>query len=417
MAQATAITMRVETTAGPLVPTQTINLPTTNVAPAGAPAGQECRGDSIVGAVAAATSGDWNGTWSGPAGWSLERISGVNLAGSTTRRWVSYINHMWVNEDPCHRELGPNDDLLIYVDCTQNLVDYCFLGEPLWIFPYNSIAGPGERVRLQAYEINTTFDSFGHGSSSFAPSPDAIFATDDLATYVYTDLYGYGVFTLNGNGPVPFTVYKGNRVPDHGTLCLTDGADGFCGTQKPDPIPFDPNDYCVTTGNDGECGTTDTRPPVGRITAPVQGGSFGTAVTLVKGEVDHDHSEITDVQLRLKRQATVTVTKYKTKRVTVKKRVKGKIKRVKVLKKKPYKVKVTRCYAWNIKTSTFLVQKSCKTDVTLWFTADGSDAWSYEFLTRLPAGQYTLDAAAVDGAGNKDDVPELGRNRVTFTVK
>jgi hypothetical protein len=409
--------MRIETTAGSLVPAQTINLPTTDVAPAGAPAGHTCRGDSIVGAVAAATGGDWDGTWSDQDGWSIDRIFAVDLSGSATKRWIPYINHRWVNNNPCEQVLGPYDDLLLYPKCTSNLIDFCFLGEPTWIFPYTAVAGPGERVRLQAYEVNTTFDSFGRGSSQVGPSPDATFATD--STYVGTDLYGYGVFTLYGNGPVAFSLYKGNRVPDHGSLCLTDGADGYCGTTKQDPVPFDPQDFCVTTGDDGECGTMDKRPPVGHITEPAQGGSFPVAkgVTMLKGTVDHDHSEIAQVQLRLKRQATVTITKYKRKRVTVKKRVRGKIKRVKVLRKKPYKVRVTRCYAWNVKTSTWALLKSCKVDPTQWFKADGDEAWSYEFLTKLPAGQYTLDAAAVDGVGNTDNVPEVGRNRITFAVK
>lgn len=407
--------MRIETTAGPIVPTQTVNLPATDVAPAGAPSGQTCAGDSIVGAVAAATNGNWAGTWSAQDGWSIDRVLNVDLAGSSTSKWIPYINHAWVNEDPCHQLIGLNDDLLLFPKCTTEQVYFCFVGEPMWIFPYDRTAGPGERVKLQAYEINTTFDSFGHGSSQFVPSPDATFATDTTAAY--TDVYGNSVFTLFGNGPVEFSLYKGNRVPDHGSLCLTDGADGFCGTQRPDPVPFDPMDFCVTTGDDGECGTVDKRPPVGHIAAPAQGGSFSVSVTLLKGTVDHDHSEISEVHLRLKRKATVTVTKYKKKRVTVKKRVRGKIKRVKVLQKKPYKVRVTRCYAWNVKTSTWAQLKSCSVDPTQWFNADGSEVWSYEFLTKLPAGQYTLDAAAVDGIGNTDNVPELGRNRITFVVK
>jgi hypothetical protein len=416
VAQATAITLRVETTSGSLIPTETVTLPGTPVAPAGAPDGQTCAPDSIVGAVQAATSGDWNGTWDATNGWSIDRILNVNLAGSATSKWIAYVNHRWINDDPCHHVLAHLDDVLLYPTCTQNLVDFCFLGEPLWIFPYTATVGPGDRFKVQAYEVNTTFVN-GVGTSGLKPSPDAIFATD--TTYSFTDIYGYGIMTILQKGPVGFTLSSGNRVPDHGSVCVTDGADGYCGTHKPDPVPFDPADFCVTTGNDGECGTIDTRPPVGHITAPTQGGLFTTPVTLFKGTVDHDHSEIEDVQLRLKRQAVVKVTRYRYKRVTVKKRVKGKIKRVKVRKKKPYKKNVTRCYAWNVKTSGWALQKSCSGDLPAqwWFKADGSEAWSYEFLTKLPAGKYTLDAAAKDGAGNTDTFPELGRNRVTFTVK
>jgi hypothetical protein len=284
----------------------------------------------------------------------------------------------------------------------------------MWIFPFNPVSAPGLRMKLQAYEVNTIFDAFGHGTSSAGPSPDATFTTD--TSYAISDLYGYVVFTFFTKGPTAFTLYKGNRVPDHSAVCVSDGADGYCGTTRPDPVPFDPNDFCVTTGDDGECGTIDTRPPVGHITQPVQGSTIPN-VTLLKGTVDHDHSEIAGVQLRLKRQATVTITKYRKKRVQVKKRVHGKIKRVKVWRRKPYKARVTRCYAWNVKTSEFAQLKSCSVDPTQWFKPEGDEAWSYEFLTKLPGGQYTLDAAAKDGAGNVDNVPELGRNRVTFSVK
>src|SRR3954451_10535518 len=170
--------MRVETTGGRLLPSQSLDLNSAPVAPAGQSAQGTCPGDSIVGAVNTATHGDWNGTWSDDHGWSIDRIYNVDLAGSATKSWLPYVNNAWVNNDPCHAILGFRDSLLLYPKCTTNSVDFCFTGEPMWIYPYQAIAGPGERVKLQAYEVHTSFDGGSHaGTSSLGPSPDAVFAT------------------------------------------------------------------------------------------------------------------------------------------------------------------------------------------------------------------------------------------------
>jgi hypothetical protein len=122
------------------------------------------------------------------------------------------------------------------------------------------------------------------------------------------------------------------------------------------------------------------------------------------------------VKLRLKRQLGVTVTKYVTKKVKVRKRVHGKIRRVTVKKRKPVKRRVTRCYYYSASANDFKALKSCKQDALL-FKVNGGDYFQWEFTSPLPKGSYTLDAQAVDGVGNVDAAPELGRNRVTFSVK
>jgi hypothetical protein len=112
----------------------------------------------------------------------------------------------------------------------------------------------------------------------------------------------------------------------------------------------------------------------------------------------------------------VTGTKLVKKKVTVKRRVHGKLVRKRVVKKVRVKVRVTACFAWNSTKSSWTRLRSCKVVPAQWFKADGDEVWSYEFLEALPGGRYTLDAQAVDGAGNVDSAPETGRNRATFTV-
>jgi hypothetical protein len=136
----------------------------------------------------------------------------------------------------------------------------------------------------------------------------------------------------------------------------------------------------------------------------------------LKGTVDFDPSQTDEVTLRLMRQATVTRYKIKKRRVTVTRTVRGKKVRKHVVKRirRPYKTPA--CFTWSVSTSTWKLLKKCDAATATPFKADGADIWSFEFLTALPAGNYTLDALAKDGAGNVDNVPELGRNRITFKV-
>jgi hypothetical protein len=270
-------------------------------------------------------------------------------------------------------------------------------------------------LRTEVSQTSTVFSSGGIGSSTIGAAVGAIVSGPNGSAAA--DLYGVAVVPVYDRGPQTITAQSGNRVPDRATVCITAGSDGYCGTEIPPVVPFDPLNYCVTTGDDGECGTIDTRPPVGHIEKPLNGKTYSGSARpdTLQGTVDHDHSEVALVRLALKRQITVKVTKYKKKKVRVKKKVHGKVRRVVVRKRVPYKVKATRCYSWNNAATDWKLLKSCSAAVPL-FNATGGDYWTYEFPSPLPGGTYTLDAHAVDGVGNVDSTPEVGRNRAIFKV-
>jgi hypothetical protein len=413
-AQAAAVPVRVEATTGPLVPKSDITLPATPVPASGVADGHTCPGNSVIGALDAATNGDWSGAWSDTTGWSVERIKTLELPSGDGRRWLVYVGGRYLNDPPCSALLSTGETVLFYPDCV-TATTKCFGGEPLML-DAPAIGSPSVYLRTQAFESTTVFTSGGIGSSTIHPAVGAVVSGPNGAAK--TDIYGLGVISVVDRGPQTITLTSADRVPDRATVCITDGADGYCGTQLPPVVPFDPLNYCVTTGNDGECGTIDTRPPVGRIAQPGHGKTYsGTArPEVLQGTVDRDHAEVTGVKLALKRQLTVKVTKYRKKKVRVKKKVRGKVRRVVVRKRVPYKVKRTRCYYWSNAASDWKQLKSCTTSPPL-FRATGDEYWKYDFTSRLPSGTYTLDAQAVDGAGNVDSVPELGRNRAIFTVK
>ena len=415
-AQAATVSVRVQGTSGAIVPETNVELPTAPVTAIGAPPGTTCGASTVVGALQAATGGDWSGTWDDTTHLTIQKIKGVDVGDGSLRKWVAYVNYSYSNGSPCDAQLeGTEINVLFYPSCTGG-TSGCFPGEPLLWANIPQTVGPDVRLNVVPLEVTTTFTG-GVGTTSRNPSVNAVVSTPEVA--VQTDLYGRAVVTWAQKGPSLMRVTKPGRVPADVPICITDGSDGYCGTTAPPFVPFDPLNFCVTTGTDGECGTVDTTPPVGHINDPVQARAYNTGTTRVegfKGTVDYDHADIAEVRIALRRQAVVTVTKFVKKRVRVKKRIHGKVRRVKVKKRVRVKRKVTRCYYWSAKASLLKVMKSCKA-ATPQFKLEGGDFFSYDFPSALPGGSYTLDAQAVDKVGNVDSTPELGRNRVTFTVK
>ena len=418
LAHADTVTVRIEAKSGVLVPRAQFTLPTNAVSPVGAAAGQTCPGNSVVGAVQAATSGNWNGTWTDDSGWSIDRVMSATALPSDGRKWLVFVNGVLSNDPPCQRLLANDTTVTLYPACLTATTN-CFTGGLLDITGPATI-GPGAPLGMQVFETTVTLDAQGNGTSQRAPSFGATVTGPDgsAPTDAY---YGTGIATIviNEKGPALVYATRQNRVPDRTTVCVTDGNDGYCGTQQPDPVPFDPYAFCQTTGNDGYCNSPDHVAPLGRITSPRDATTFtpsGSPQTL-KGTVDFDPSLTDHVNLRLMRQRTVTVTKYKKRKAWVKKRVDGKVVRKRVTRRKSYKVKQKACYGWSDKAASWNRLKKCDAATAGQFRADGAEVWSYSFLQKLPTGVYTLDALAEDGASNVDTTREQGRNRVTFTVR
>jgi hypothetical protein len=416
VATANSVSVRIETLSGNLLPLTTVTLPSGPVAPAGAPDGETCPGNSVVGAIDAATNGDWSGTWSDTTGWSVDRIKTVDNTSSLARKWVVFLNEAYLNDPFCQKTLNDRDSLIIYPRCIALSTSQCFTGFPL-VMLGPEIAGPGSPIGVHVRQLDTTFVG-DTGYTQAVPSlMTPVFGPEGSTT---TDRYfGDASLGILAKGPATIVAQRAGYVPDRLSLCITDGGDGYCGTEVAPQVPFDPLAFCKTTGADGYCGSPDQVAPVGHISAPVQQHTYPKAdrPRFLRGTVDFDPSQITEVKLRLLRQTTVKRYRIVKKRVTVKQKVKGKTVRKKVVAKirKPYNAKV--CLYWRTASSTWTVLKKCDIATVPLFTADGFDVWSFEFLEAMPPGNYTMDAQAVDGAGNVDATPEDGRNRVTFVIK
>jgi hypothetical protein len=178
---------------------------------------------------------------------------------------------------------------------------------------------------------------------------------------------------------------KGGRVRDSVRVCVTDGADGFCGTTAPgEPAPAPATDVagvvqCSTTGDDGRCGTRDRRPAQARIIGIAEQQVFGRGrgPRELTATVADDPSGLYAVKLGLSR------------------RYRG------------------RCTVLSGKTETFRRAKCGAHPV---FRVGDRPDLSYLLPKRLGPGRYVLDVIAIDKAFNRDRLAR-GRNRIVFTVR
>jgi hypothetical protein len=414
LAQAQSASVRIESTIGTLVPRATFTLPDNPVAPMGKQAQGTCPGNSVVGAVSAATGNDWSGAWTDGDGWSIDKIKAVDTTGSLSRKWVVLLNDSYLNDPPCTKLLNDGDSLTVFPFCIAQSTVSCFTGGPLFMDAPDQ-AGPGAYINVQVWETEVKLES-GVGSAWRTSGANATL-TSPFESVRTDQYYGTGAVRVNDKGPATLTASKFGYIGTRHGVCITDGADGYCGTTIPPVVPFDPYAYCTTTGNDGYCNSPDHVPPVGHITAPAQARSFskGGGPTELKGTVDFDPSLTDRVNLRLVRQTIGTVTTYKKRKVWVSTKVHGKRVRKRVTKRVPIRKKQKICAYWSDSETDFKRMKKCTAPAGQ-FRAEGAEEWHYDFTSKLPNGSYMFDVLAVDGAGNTDSTMELGRNRVAFKV-
>jgi hypothetical protein len=167
---------------------------------------------------------------------------------------------------------------------------------------------------------------------------------------------------LSERGPHGVRATKDGVIPTATeAVCVTDGADGACGSTGPVTIPGEP---CLTDGADGRCGTRDGRPPVGRILGITDGERFkrSRAPRELHGTVDRRGDGCWGLSKRHDRLIRI------------------------------------RC------SRPFFITIGDRAD------------WSYLLPGRLPRGRYRLDLRVRDKALNVDPL-ERGRSRVRFTVR
>ena len=342
-------------------------VPRTEVAATGdratSPGGNDCAGNTATGALDRATAGDWDG-----APGTVERILGETQAfggGEPDHYWTFWLNYAYVNAGACDTPVQDGDEVLFFVDCYGN---GCTSPKPLRI-EVPAAAKPGDRVPVKVTEYSVTFDPVTYaGTTHSAPSSGATVEVADRS-YV-TDSNGVAQVETFHRGPVAMRATKPDYVRSATeSTCVSDGADGFCGTTKPgEPAPAP----VVPAG-------PDRLAPEGRILGIAEKQVFSRrgAPRELKGAVKSDPSGLHAVKLRLTR------------------RYRG------------------RCWYFSPKADGF---RRTRCGRSFAFTIGDRADWSYLLPERLGPGRYVLDAVAIDKAFNREALAR-GRNRVVFGVR
>lgn len=375
------VSVRVEGGAATLVPATTVLTKAAAFSKTGK-AGEECSGTSAGGALEVATGGDWGGRWDSAFGQQVERIRtvthpiGQDYSG---RYWAFYVNDEPASVGACAFELQEGDEVLLYSACGGATTE-CF-SEPL-DFSAPATVRPGAAFLVTVKEITTTYGGPPDYAATTSETPSEGALVSGADSEAVTRSNGTATLRISQRGPATLVATKGDKVREAAAVCVTDGADGFCGTTKPGeaapPSTTTAAAGCVTAGDDGRCGTRDQRAPEGSITSISDGQRFrrAEAPRELTGAVTADPSGLSTIKLRLTR------------------RYKG---RCEYLSGRQEVFRRTRCGRG------------------LAFSIGARAPWSYLLPSALKPGRYVLDVIAIDKALNRD-VLARGRNRIVFTV-
>jgi hypothetical protein len=334
-ASAANVTVRVEGDAQTLVPR-------TAVATSAAPVvrdGHECTGTSALGAVHTATAGDWSGQWFDGLGWFVNTIKGETHASVDAGFWGLWINHTFSDLGLCTAELQEGDELL-FSPSNGPVLELARL--PATVAPGQTVAATVTRHALadpNAYPTTTVHEPAAGASVTYGGA---------TAT---TGGDGVAQLTFGGTGPVTVQATAPGALRSAAlTTCVTNGADGACGTSIP-------------AGAVPPATTADTTAPTATLSGMKRGQVFSRrrAPRTLRGTVSADPSGIKSVRLSILRSV-------------------GK-----------------RCWAFDGESEQF-ERHRCRGSKS--FRIGDRAEWSYLLPERLPRGRYTIRVAAIDRAGN-----------------
>jgi hypothetical protein len=372
------VTLRAEGQDRTLVPRTAVRTDTRTVNKSGT-AGQDCTGTSAAGALEIGTGGDWAGNYYDGFGYTVEAIKREVHTFSDPETYSFWINNRFsADKGICSVELQDGDEVLFFTapcdyDSTTGACRNPKLPLGLTV-PRTAAPGAPFNVKVVEYAQDGT------------PSPAAGATVQSGTASATTNAEGVAALTLRDRGDNDVRARKDNRARTAEKVCVTDGADGFCGTSKPgqpaQPAAPGAPARCLTTGDDGRCGTVDRRAPSGRIGSIREGQRFarGRVPREISGTVAPDPSGIAKIELRLTRNDR------------------------------------GRCFAYDAGSERLRRTRRCGASRGRYFFVTDRADWSYLLPGVLPRGRYVLDLRVTDRAGNVDRPLQRGRNRIVFRV-
>jgi hypothetical protein len=283
------------------------------------------------------------GTWFASFGPSFSEIAGedVNYDGATNRFLVEYLNAAQSQLGSCGEAVAPGDDVLYA---------YGTGSEPLLALSGPTTAKPGESVTLKVTDAKT-------GASVAGATVDGRQSATDGGVVV-------GPFGDRGNHDEKASkdgAIRSNRL----RVCVTDGADGACGTT----VAGTPKPPAVVAG-------PHRTPPKATLCGLTDHALLATGPRVLRGSFA-DPAGIKAVKLRLTKRAG------------------------------------RRCWYFSGSSERF---RAVRCGRGAYFGIGDRADWSYLLPARLGPGRYVLDAVAIDGAGNRTPLVR-GSTRVVFTVR
>jgi len=372
------VTVRVEGDADTLVARAAVRTTTTPVVKDGNPA-HACTGTSAAGALEQSTAGAWSGPWSDSFGgaYTVAAIRGESHAFGSGRYWSIFVNDVPASFGVCGLELQDGDALLF-----APVPESGTPPNPLVLAGVPARATPGQALTVTVTRVVTTFDPVTYVPSTVRePVAGATVAGAASAT---TGADGRAQVTIDQRGAGTLRATKAGEIRSSSeALCVTDGADGSCGTTAAGaPELAVAAAVCQTAGDDGLCGTADRRAALAKILSISERQRFGRGrgPRTLRGSVAGDPSGLRDVRLRLTR------------------------------------TDAGRCQTFDARRERFVALARCGAARGRWFSVGDRADWTYLLPRALTRGRYVLDVETRDGAGNRDTLLQRTRNRVVFFV-
>lgn len=377
-ADAASVSIRVEGATGTLVPATAVTTTSgTFTKSAGAPA---CQGDSAGGALETATAGSWGGAFDG-FGQRVETILGESHVFGSGAYWSIYVNDLPATQGACTQPVQTGDAITFYPQCEGAPLPSCFDGLLLYRSAPATVT-PGGTATVAVDQVTTTYDP---------PTYEPVTKKTPAAGATVTIGGASAVADADGRaqlavGPVTgvqtiLTTLSG-RVRASGAVCVTDGADGACGTTRPGQVlGAGTGAQSSPAGGAAAAAARDLVAPFATLSGVKDRQVFpaGKGPRALSGTLAADPSGILMVKLRIHRRAGRSCSYFS-----------GRQERFRKI----------RCGVKHAK----------------WFKIGDRADWSYLLPSRLPKGEYVIDVNAIDKAYNRDDTRERGRNRVFLRV-
>jgi hypothetical protein len=299
--------------------------------------------------------GTWNDQFGGA---TFEEVGGESVAfdSASGAFFGEFKNWQPSNYGACGDPIATGDEVLFA---------YGPFGAPLLQLTGPVRAAPGEAVPVKVVDGATGAPVGGASVAGAATGADGTATVGPLARGE-TDL------KASKDGAI-----RSNRL----RVCVTDGADGFCGTTRPGETTSSTAPPAQEFSVPSTAARPDRTKPHAKLLGIREQQRFrrGRGPRVLRGTVA-DESPLLAVKLRLTRS------------------------------------KRGKCWTYSSRRERFR-RARCGIANGYWFTIGDEAEWSYLLPRRLKRGRYVLDVKAIDRSYNRDEERRRGDNRVVFHVR